>query len=177
MTILQTARLVLRPLALSDAAALLPIFADAETMQYWSRGPILTLDEMREHIQVNISGGPKPHGFAVCQTHTGPAQGWTVVYGVQNRMAGAGYILAKQMRGKGYAEEALRAFLDYAFDTLDLHRIHLDIDPENSASIRLAQRIGFRWEGLFRENFHRDGEFLDSIYYAMLAREWRALRG
>jgi aminoglycoside 6'-N-acetyltransferase len=70
----------------------------------------------------------------------------------------------------------MRALMAYAFAERGVHRLYLDIDPENSASIRLAQALGFRWEGHFRQSFFRDDEYFDSVFYAMLAEEWRARR-
>jgi [ribosomal protein S5]-alanine N-acetyltransferase len=174
---LRSPRLFLRPLSLSDAPALLPIFHDAETMRYWSHAPVASIDEMQSRIEHNLSSDGPPNAFAITESEEGHALGWVDLYSFKNGNAGAGYILGKSARGKGYAREALAAVLDYAFGARALHRIYLDIDPENSASIRLAQSMNFRWEGHFKSNFFRDGEYFDSVYYAMLAREWRALKG
>jgi RimJ/RimL family protein N-acetyltransferase len=171
--IIKTARLLLRPLNVSDAPALLPTFADADTMRYWAYRPVQSLAEMEQRLCTNISSTGSPTGFAIAQSQDGPALGWVVLYGIKNGDAGAGYILAPSARGCGFVTEAMRGLLNYAFETLKLHRVYLDIDPENSASIRLAQRLSFRWEGHFRENFFRDGEYLDSVFYAILAKEWK----
>lgn len=175
---IRTARLFLRPLSLFDSEALFPVFSDADTMRYWAHGPVETLDGMRESLKYNLAAeGEPPNAFAICETESGPALGWVSLYAFSHGNAGAGYILGEAARGKGYAREAMTALLDHAFGERRLHRIYLDIDPENSASIRLAQSMGFRWEGHFKESFFRDGVYFDSVFYAMLAREWRALKG
>lgn len=175
---LKTPRLNLRPLSLTDAEALLPVFADEDTMRYWAHGPVASAQEMHKSLEYNLTPeGAPPNAFAIRETADGPALGWVSLYAFNEGNAGAGYILAKQARGKGYAREALTALLDYAFGDRALHRVFLDIDPENTASIRLAQSMGFRWEAHLKENFLRDGVYLDSVYYAMLAREWRSIRG
>lgn len=173
--ILRTPRLTLRPLKLSDAEALFQAFGDAETMRYWAYGPVASVDALRQRMtQYLTSDGEPENNFAVCDRDNGPALGRVSLYGFRDANAEVGYIFARAAQGKGYASEAVTALLDYAFETRGLHRIALDIDPENSASIRLAQRLGFRWEGHFRESFLREGQYLDSIYYAMLAQEWRS---
>lgn len=176
-TVILTQRLALRPLSLNDAEALFPVFADEDTMRYWSHGPVASIDEVRRRLEDNVCLDGPPNAFSVAESKEGPALGWVDLYSFKNGNAGAGYILAKAARGKGYATEALAALLDYGFGARELHRIYLDIDPENSTSIRIAQKMGFRWEGHFKSNFLREGVYCDSVYYAMLASEWRALRG
>jgi [ribosomal protein S5]-alanine N-acetyltransferase len=175
--LLRTPRLILRPLSLSDAEALLRVFGDEETMRYWAHGPVTSLEEMHEKIRQNLAADGSPDAFAITQSENGPALGWVSLYGFRHEGAEAGYILGPNARGQGFAREALGALLDYAFGPRGLHRIALDIDPENTGSIRLAQRMGFRWEGHFKEFFLREGVYLDSVFYAMLAREWRAIKG
>jgi [ribosomal protein S5]-alanine N-acetyltransferase len=176
-TTLLTRNLTLRPLSLSDAEALLPVFSDEETMRYWAHGPVASIAELKTRIAYNLTAEPDPpNAFAIAETAGGPALGWVSLYAFHDGNAGAGYILNKSVRGRGYAREALRALLDYAFGPRGLHRVYLDIDPENSASIGLAQSMQFRWEGHFKESFLRDGVYYDSVFYAMLAREWRALK-
>jgi RimJ/RimL family protein N-acetyltransferase len=170
-------RLVLRPLSLSDAEALLPVFQDVETMRYWAFDPVESVEELRARITYNIPAEGPPNSFAIAESESGPALGWVNVYAIQDGGAGAGYILNAAARGRGYAHEAMVALLNYAFGERNLHRVYLDIDPENSASIRLAQRLGFRWEGHFKQSFLRSGVYYDSVFYAMLASEWRTLRG
>jgi [ribosomal protein S5]-alanine N-acetyltransferase len=175
--ILRTARLTLRPLSLNDADALLQVFGDEETMRFWSTGPVTSLDAMRERLARNVVPDDSPANvFAIAESESGPARGWVSLYAFKDGNAGAGYILNKAVRGRGYAREALAALLDYAFDIRNVHRIFLEIDPENTASIRLAQSMGFRWEAWTKESFLREGVYLDDLTYAILAREWRALR-
>ncbi len=78
--------------------------------------------------------------------------------------------------GQGFAQEALHAVLDYAFGPLHLHRVETDIDPRNTASVRVVTRLGFRQEGLLRERWIVDGETSDSLMMGLLAHEWRGDR-
>ena len=74
--------------------------------------------------------------------------------------------------GKGYATEALRAMVDYLFANLGKHRIVASVDPRNTPSIRLIERLGFRKEAHFKESYYLRGEWVDDIIYAMLRTEW-----
>jgi len=84
-----------------------------------------------------------------------------------------GWRLAHEYWGRGYAPEAGRAALDYAFDVLHLYRVEADIDPRNTASIHLVERLGFRREGLLHGRYHVGSEIQDSAIYGLLANEWR----
>jgi RimJ/RimL family protein N-acetyltransferase len=67
--------------------------------------------------------------------------------------------------------------LAHAFDTLRLRRIEADIDPRNSASCKLVERLGFVREGLLRERWDVAGELCDAALYGLLASDWRRNAG
>ncbi|HAH10416.1 MAG TPA: GNAT family N-acetyltransferase [Alphaproteobacteria bacterium] len=173
---LKAGRIFLRPLRDTDTPALYPLLSDPSTMLYWAYSPVTSMEEARARVAANMGPEDKVRTFVVVEAPDGTAQGWVTLYGIENRMAGAGYIIAPALRGRGLVSEAVTGLLDHAFGAMDLHRVYLDIDPENSPSIRLAQRLGFRWEGHFRQSFFKDGLYYDSVFYAMLAAEWRAQR-
>lgn len=59
-----------------------------------------------------------------------------------------GYAVFQPFAGQGFMSEGLALAVRHAFDSLDLHRVEADIQPENIASIKLVRRLGFRREGL-----------------------------
>lgn len=79
-------------------------------------------------------------------------------------------------RGKGYGTEAKGLLLDYAFDTLGMHRIDSRTYSYNEASARHLLRHGFVEEGRRREGVFREGEFHDVVLFGLLASEWRSRR-
>jgi RimJ/RimL family protein N-acetyltransferase len=83
-----------------------------------------------------------------------------------------GYVFSPAYSGHGYAAEAAHAGLHLAFDEAGLHRVIARVDPRNSASARLAARLGMRQEAYLRENEWFKGEWADEIDFAMLAPEW-----
>lgn len=84
-----------------------------------------------------------------------------------------GYTLAREFQGQGYMTEALRAVLHYAFVDCELHRVVALVDPNNTPSWKLLERLGFRREGHFIEHWKNKGRWVDDYQYAMLAREWK----
>jgi len=84
-----------------------------------------------------------------------------------------GYLLVRREWGKGYAGEAVSALLDQLFDG-GARRVFADTDPDNDASIRLLQRLGFRREGVLRGEWETHIGVRDSVILGLLKDEWRA---
>jgi glyoxylase I family protein len=170
--LIRTERLVLRPLRMADAEALFQVFGDTDTMRYWSRPPVKMLSEMQEIISRNLPPQNRAKASFAITRDGSRALGCVNFYGEHDSISGLGYILDKASWGQGFVAEAVRAAVDYGFDVLKLHRIWLEIDPRNYASIRVAEKAGFTAEGLFRKSFFLNGEYFDSVYYAMLHEDW-----
>ncbi len=170
--ILKTARLTLRPLHMSDAEALLPIFRDEDAMRYWSHPPIKSMAEMQDIIARNLPPQNRDQGSFAITLDGQRAIGAVNFYAEREATSGIGYILDKVYWGQGYVAEALQAAVDHGFATLKLHRVWLEIDPRNAGSVRVAEKVGFRAEGHFRKSFFYAGEYLDSVFYAMLYEDW-----
>lgn len=87
------------------------------------------------------------------------------------RMASLGYYGDQAFAGTGYMSEGMRLVLDYSFVTLGLHRLEANIQPENIASRRLVQRLGFRKEGFSPKYLQIGGKWCDHERWAILAGE------
>jgi len=170
--LLKTQRLVLRPVRMTDAEALLPIFCDGETMRYWAHGPVGTIAEMRSIITRNLPPQNRAEGSFVITRDGGQAMGCVNFYNERDAISGLGYILDKILWGQGYVAEAVTAAVNHGFARLKLHRIWLEIDPRNQASMRVAEKCGFAREGTARKSFFLNGQYLDSVFYAMLRADW-----
>ena len=92
----------------------------------------------------------------------------------KNRRAEVGFALRASHRGQGFMAEALSAVIDHGFGALGLHRVEADIDPRNAASIRLVERLGFIREGAMKERHLVAGEWQDTVFFGLLARDWQA---
>jgi ribosomal-protein-alanine N-acetyltransferase len=79
-----------------------------------------------------------------------------------------GYWMGETFAGRGYMSGAARAAVEFAFATLRLHRVEAACLPENAASVRLLESVGFRREGLARSYLRINGEWRDHLLFAIL---------
>ncbi len=86
------------------------------------------------------------------------------------------YIGEANSRRRGLAREATRLILDYAFNTLALHRIYLYVMENNLPALSLYRNLGFTQEGVAREHVFWQGRYLDMFQFAMLESEYRQLQ-
>jgi RimJ/RimL family protein N-acetyltransferase len=177
-TVLTTPRLRLRWLTLDDAEGLLAIFSDPEVTRYWSTEPWTSTDQARESIEQTLASYVDGSGlrFAIELLDQPGIVGTVSLHKFvdSSRRCEIGYALARQHWARGYVGEALRAALDYGFRELDLNRVEADIDPNNIASGRVLERLGFRKEGYMPERWIVHGEPADTVYYGLLRRYWDA---
>lgn len=153
MTIAETERLLLRTFGLADLDELAPIMADPEVMRFSVRGP-WSRDRTLQFVRGCMEDYSEDRwGFGL----------WAVVHKPDGRLIGycglsrfddidgapeveAGYRLSCEYWGRGLATEAARAVRDYAFEHLRLTRLISMVDPENTASIRVAEKAGMKLE-------------------------------
>jgi RimJ/RimL family protein N-acetyltransferase len=83
-----------------------------------------------------------------------------------------GYAINADEWGRGYATDASRVLLRFAFTTLGRHRVTAAIGPENEASIAVVKRLGFSYEGHLRDHVFTNGEWRDSLLYSLLEHEY-----
>ena len=74
-------------------------------------------------------------------------------------------------RGKGLGEEATRTLCRFAFDEMGLHKIRLDVYASNASAVRTYERVGFRREGVLREEAYRGGRYIDVLRMGLLRGE------
>ena len=86
----------------------------------------------------------------------------------KNSRAEIGYILNPDYWGKGYMKESMITLINFAFNTLNLHSIEANVNPENENSKKALLKFNFKQEAYFRENYYFNGKFLDSEIYSLL---------
>jgi ribosomal-protein-serine acetyltransferase len=88
-----------------------------------------------------------------------------------------GYFIVKANTGKGYATEAARATIRYAFEHLKVLRVDLRCAADNPASMRVAEHCGFVPEGRFRQHHRKkDGTLVDMLWYGLPLDKWKNTR-
>jgi len=87
---------------------------------------------------------------------------------VYKHTAEIGYWIGEPYWGKGIVTTAVELITDYGFDQLKLKRIHTGIYEYNKASIRILEKCGYKFEGIFEKNVFKDGEFYDEYRYGKI---------
>jgi RimJ/RimL family protein N-acetyltransferase len=95
---------------------------------------------------------------------------------LDNSVAHLGYWIGVHYWNKGFATEAARALFTFAFNRQKLHRLEAWHFSENTASGRVMQKLGMLREGVRRQAFNKNGQWLDLVVYALLADEWQSLQ-
>lgn len=156
-----TPRLILRSARPDDLDAMHAVLSDPRATLWWSTPPHETLDQTREWLDDMIANGPDHPDFVVERDGRviGKAGFW--------KLPDVGYILHPDCWGQGLASEAVGAAVDHVFRTRDVETLTADVDPENAASIRLLERLGFVRTGFGERTWNVGGVWKDSVFYAL----------
>lgn len=175
--VLETERLTLREISLDDAPEKFELRSNPAVMQYIPRPIAVNMDDAIQNIQ-NIQEVLKSKlgiNWVIQEKGQNKLIGVAGLYRIQadNYRCELGYMLSPNFHNKGYVTEVIPRILSYAFDTLHFHSIEAIIDPRNTASERVLQKNGFVKEAHMLENFYWNGEFLDTVIYSILAKNFK----
>jgi RimJ/RimL family protein N-acetyltransferase len=178
---LHSARLLLRPVTSADADALFAMHSNAHVLRYWDAPPWTERARAERFIAACQHMADEGSGarLAIVRVPDEAFIGWCSLtrWNSDYRSASMGYCLDDAAWGHGYATEAARALLRWAFDALDLNRVQAETDTRNTASARVLEKLGFVREGTLREDCVVNGEVSDSWVYGLIRREWRPSSG
>ena len=173
---LHTNRLRLRPFSDSDAAAMFALHSNARVLRYWDSSPWTDPARADQFIATSHKLAAEGSGvrLAIDLTSDETFIGWCALtrWNPDFRSAAIGYVFTESAWGQGYATEALRSLLTWAFATLDLNRVQAELDTRNGASERVLIKLGFVHEGTTREDCIVNGEVSDSFIYGLLHRDF-----
>ena len=174
---LLTRRLRLRPFDDTDANDLFELQSNAYVLRYWDSPPWSDRGRSERFIKACRQMAEEGTGARVAVDRDSDRAfiGWCHLskWDPDYRSASLGYCFTDASWGHGYATEAARALLRWAFDTLDLNRVQAEADTRNIASARVLEKLGFVREGTLREDCVVDGEVSDSWVFGLLRREWQ----
>lgn len=174
---LHTARLRLRPFNDSDADALFALHSNAYVLRFWDAPPWGERSRADQFVTTcrEIAEAGTGTRLAVDRVSDGAFIGWCSLTRWNSIYASAsmGYCFDDAAWGRGYATEAARALLQWAFDTLQINRVQAEADTRNAASARVLEKLGFVREGTLREHCVVNGEVSDSWVYGLLRRDWQ----
>lgn len=168
--------LMLRLWREEDAPAVAAACRDPEIPRWIPFVPIpYTEQDAREFVHACLESDDTRHPFAVVDARGGALLGSIDLRVNAMRTGHIGYWVAREARGRGICTRALRVLSSWALDELGLGRLELVTDPDNVASQRVAEKVGFRREAVLRSHLlYRDGGRRDSVMFSLLPGELRA---
>jgi ribosomal-protein-alanine N-acetyltransferase len=173
---LTTERLLLREFSLSDVPAVFDILSRADVNEWMETDPMVTIEEAEARVKGRMSLFHDRMGFRwaitprdVPEKVIGSCGLFSVRRGTQT--VETGYELHPAFWNRGLISEALRSMIEFAFGAQTLfpvHRIEALVIPENFASVRVLEKLGFVREGVRREFGFWKGRYQDVYLYALL---------
>jgi RimJ/RimL family protein N-acetyltransferase len=168
-------RLRLRPFVDDDLDAIVALHGDARVLRYWDSPPWTERAQGEKFLRtcremVDVGAGVR---LAVDLVADGQFLGWCTLHrwNPTFRSASLGYCYTEASWGHGYATEAASALLSWGYTSLDLNRVHAEVDTRNRASARVLEKLGFVHEGTQREDCIVDGVVSDTWVYGLLRRD------
>jgi ribosomal-protein-alanine N-acetyltransferase len=169
--------IAIRPIRLKDARALERELLENRTwLRKWEAtnpvGPMsFDVRASIRHLQSNARAGL---GLPYIIEHRGELAGQlnvsSISYGSVS-MATIGYWVSERFAGMGLTPTAVALATDHCFFTVGLHRMEICIRPENEPSLRVVEKLGFRYEGLRRRFIHINGDWRDHFCFALTVEE------
>jgi ribosomal-protein-alanine N-acetyltransferase len=172
---LRTPRLHLREFVESDFDSVLAYSSDARVTRYLFFGP-RDADSTSEYLQELLeSQREQPRvrfELAVEEIASGRLIGACDLSLIERNVADLGYMLELNAWGKGYATEIATSLLEAAFLQLRADRVISTVDVNNGASIRVLEKIGMRWEAVYRKHRRAKNRWWDCHLFVMPREVW-----
>jgi len=151
------------------------ISKDQQEWWYKDRGNNMNPNHVYFQIMQRTSAGADGQGNTILGKHLAGCCGlhyvdWRI------RSAEFGVFLSKETRGKGLGKEALFLLFDYGFREMNLHKIWCEV-YDNNTSVNLYRKLGFRDDGVLRDNYFCNGSYGNSIMMSVLEDEWFDIHG
>jgi ribosomal-protein-alanine N-acetyltransferase len=174
---LRDGEVTLRPIRAKDAKSLERVLLDNRNwLRRWEAtypggGTVIdTRSSIRSLTAHARAGNGLPFVIEVGGGLVGQLNVSSITYGSLSS-ASIGYWVSQEVAGRGVTPAAVALATDYCFTTLRLHRMEICIRPENQPSLRVVEKLGFRYEGLRRRFIHIDGDWRDHFSFALVAEE------
>jgi RimJ/RimL family protein N-acetyltransferase len=175
----RTARLNLREFVSSDIDAVHAYSSDPRVTRYLFFGPRdqESTAEYLEELLASQQERPRTRfELAVEEIATGRLIGACDLSLIESNAVDLGYMLEAEQWGKGYATEIASALINAAFCDLRADRVISTVDVNNSASIRVLEKIGMRWEAVYRKHRRAKNRWWDCHLFVLPREVWEATR-
>ncbi|MED1785480.1 GNAT family protein [Brevibacillus fortis] len=172
----QSERIYLRKMTSEDVDVYHTWRNDVEVMRTTSPSmDVFTWDDTNGFVNQVILHVSSSKSYMIVDSQTNRPIGITSLIQIDLKNRNAECIIdigEKEYWGKGYAREALKLLLDYAFLEMNLHRVSLRVFSFNEKAIRLYERLGFKQEGISRQFLFREGKWHDLMHMGILQQEY-----
>lgn len=173
---LETKRLILKKIVLENTSDMYSYASREDVTRYLLWTPHLNIHETKGYIE-----------YLQREYRKGNYADWGITYkedsvfvgtigfaniDTENNNGEIGYVLNPEYHHRGIMTEALTRVLEFAFGTLSLHRVQLRIMEGNESSVRLAERMGFTYEGTLRDVILCKGSYRTVRYYSMTENDY-----
>lgn len=173
---LESQRLLLRQLSLSDASKVQGIRSDERVMLYGGQERHQTVQQSEASIFEKLKKYQEKTEmlWALIEKSSGTFIGDFAFFNIdhKNSRAEIGYTLKPEFWKQGLMKEAMQSVFNFGFKDLNLHSLEANINPGNQNSRGILTSMGFQKEAYFRENYFYNGAYLDSEIYALLSSDF-----
>jgi len=161
----------IRPLERGDLHFVHKINNNDVIMRYWFEEPYEAYDELVALYDRHLHDQNERR--FIIEHDTGQPAGLVELVEIDyiHRRAEFQIIIAPSYQGRGYAKAATRIAVGYAFRVLNMHKVYLVVDKDNTAAVHVYERCGFQIEGLMKEEFFSNGAYRDAYRMALLQHE------
>ena len=151
--------------------------ANIERLQKWMPWAAGTYDlrSAKMFVQRNLNGLADTGAFAMLIRYDGEVAGSIGFHDLNtvDRTAHIGYWISKDFEGRGIMTRCCRVLIDHLFDDLDLNRVQINCNVENTRSRAIPERLGFKFEGIQHQAEWLNDRFRDWAIYALLKADWK----
>jgi ribosomal-protein-alanine N-acetyltransferase len=172
---LETERIRLRKIYPDDANEIFLIRSNDKIMRFLDIPRHYSISDSQKLIEAAEESYKKETGinWAIIEKQSSAFTGYIgfIRMTPEHCRAEIGYALKPECWGKGYMYETINRLVRFGFDEMKLHSIEANVNPLNERSQKVLERVGFKKEASFRENYLFDGKFLDSVIYSLLEKD------
>ncbi len=172
---IETGRLLLRQIRVSDAADVFAYSKDPEVARYVLWPAQKDIREAKDYCRAMVRQYrlDEPSSWGIIDRSSGHLIGTIgyMDYDSGNRSTEIGYSLARWKWNQGIMTEALRQVIQYTFSEMEINRIEAQHETENPASGRVMEKCGMKKEGVLRQRLYNKGRFVDVCLYSILRSE------
>ncbi len=174
---LETERVLLRKMTDGDAQQILFMRSDPRVMKYIDKEPMQAIAEAEAFIRKinkDVDANEVIQWAITLKENPGRLIGTVCLWNIRkgHYRAEIGYALHPDFWRKGLMKEVLLKVIDFGFSAMGLHSIDANINPGNEASGAILESFGFVKEAHFKEDFFFRGQFLDTIIYSLLEKNF-----